>query len=325
MAFPSWHTTAVLTAACAAAFLPATIRTAGAAGCEEITAGFERAVAARSIADAKRAYDEFTLEPFWNRQVPARASGWPPSRSPAPTPPTPPRRIGRDAVAIAQNTLSLTGSWGNTAALATYFMNHGERAQGHAWYELAMKRQNAPGVAASSAERLALLNTTGAAKRLANDDQEGRKEVAYVASGRDADGKLGGIYAALRADEVVVVPLPINFYYNEAQFTPEGVKALEEFVKAAREREVRVMRWSAMPTRAARIPPTWRCRNGASKPCATRCDNTASRRGSRSIGKARASRSTPARCRSNRRRRTFMPSTGVSSGSATARTNRRGR
>lgn len=242
MAFPSWHTTAVLTAACAAAFLPATIRTAGAAGCEEITAGFERAVAARSIADAKRAYDEFTLEPFCNRQVPAlreRLATFALARADAADTTAKDRA---DAVAIAQNTLSLTGSWGNTAALATYFMNHGERAQGHAWYELAMKRQNAPGVAASSAERLALLNTTGAAKRLANDDQEGRKEVAYVASGRDADGKLGGIYAALRADEVVAVPLPINFYYNEAQFTPEGVKALEEFVKAAREREVRVMR-----------------------------------------------------------------------------------
>lgn len=242
MAFPSSRITVALTAAFAAAFVPATIQAAGAASCEGITAAFDRAVAARSIEDVKTAFDDLTLEPFCNKQVPAfrdQLIAFTLARASAADTTT----ADRDrAIAIAQNALKLTGSWRHTAALATYFMQHGERMQALAWYEQAMLRQNAPGVAATPDELTALRSTTAAAKLLANDDQQGLKPIDFVPSTRGPDGRLGGIYAVPRDAEVVAVPLPINFYYDETRFTTLGEKALEEFVQAAREQRVHVMR-----------------------------------------------------------------------------------
>jgi outer membrane protein OmpA-like peptidoglycan-associated protein len=41
---------------------------------------------------------------------------------------------------------------------------------------------------------------------------------------------------------VVVVPLPVNFYWDETRFTRAGEQALDELAKAAQEQQVRSMR-----------------------------------------------------------------------------------
>ena len=56
-------------------------------------------------------------------------------------------------------------------------------------------------------------------------------------------GQFAGIYSRelLRGFEVLAVPLPINFYFGQARFTPAGEKAVEELADAAKQQNVDTM------------------------------------------------------------------------------------
>jgi outer membrane protein OmpA-like peptidoglycan-associated protein len=144
------------------------------------------------------------------------------------------------AQSLAERTLaSGGGNWRGAEKLADYFMGRADRLNAYRWYQQSVSILNTPGVSALSAERRALLTKLAAAQSLANDDQEGRKSIAFTGAMREIDGSLGGIYspALLRGPRgavVVYVPIPVNFYTNETRFTPTGEKAVQELAEAAK-------------------------------------------------------------------------------------------
>jgi outer membrane protein OmpA-like peptidoglycan-associated protein len=64
-----------------------------------------------------------------------------------------------------------------------------------------------------------------------------------VASSRDLSGRLAGIYSRelLRGFEVLAVPVPVNFYFGQARFTPAGEKAVEELAEAVKQQNVETL------------------------------------------------------------------------------------
>jgi outer membrane protein OmpA-like peptidoglycan-associated protein len=213
------------------------------AACENLVAAFDRAVASNSIDDAQRAATAVAndivcgdrADEFQGRLVQFLIA-----RAGAAT--TPAAERAR-AIAIATDSLQITGTWRNAMLLADYFMRRGERPKALAWYEKSLSLQSLPGAAATPAEWQALLRNAAAAKLLANDDQEGKRAIAFADSTRDTpDGKLGGIYAPLRGIGVVAVPLPINFFTDETRFTPTGEQAIKELTVAAREQQLGAMK-----------------------------------------------------------------------------------
>jgi OmpA-OmpF porin, OOP family len=144
------------------------------------------------------------------------------------------------AQSIAERTLaSGGGNWRGAEKLADYFMGRADRVNAYQWYQKSVSILNTPGISALSEERRALLTRLAAAQSLANDDQEGRKSIAFTGAMREIDGSLGGIYSPAllrgpRGAAVVSVPIPVNFYTNETRFTPTGEKAMQELAEAAK-------------------------------------------------------------------------------------------
>src|SRR5580700_7351077 len=104
------------------------------ATCENLVAAFDRAVAASAIDDARHAATAIANDivcgarasEFQGRLVQfliARAGA-------AATSPAERER----ALAMAADSLQITGTWRNAAMLADYFMRRGERPQALAWY-----------------------------------------------------------------------------------------------------------------------------------------------------------------------------------------------
>jgi hypothetical protein len=99
------------------------------------------------------------------------------------------------AQSIAERTLTTGGgNWRGAEKLADYFMRRGDRLSAYEWYQKSVSIRNAPGIRASLDERSALLTRLAAAQSLANDDQEGRKRIAFTPVMRESDGRPGGIY-----------------------------------------------------------------------------------------------------------------------------------
>jgi outer membrane protein OmpA-like peptidoglycan-associated protein len=144
------------------------------------------------------------------------------------------------AQAIAERTLaSGGGNWRGAEKLADYFMGRADRLNAYQWYQKSVSILNTPGISARSEERRALLIRLAAAESLANDDQEGRKSIAFAGAMREIDGSLGGLYSPAllrgpRGAAVVYVPIPVNFYTDETRFTPTGEKAMQELAEAAK-------------------------------------------------------------------------------------------
>ncbi len=151
------------------------------------------------------------------------------------------------AIDVAERMLTTGGgNWRGAEKLADYFMGRGDMLSAYEWYQKSVSILNAPGIRASLDERSALLTRLAAAQSLANDDQEGRKRVAFTPVMREPDGRPGGIYspallrgprAGLRGPRgaaVVSVPVPVNFYTDETRFTPTGEKAMQELAEAVK-------------------------------------------------------------------------------------------
>ena len=144
------------------------------------------------------------------------------------------------AIDVAERMLTTGGgNWRGAEKLADYFMGRGDRLSAYEWYQKSVSILNALGIRASLDERSALLTRLAAAQSLANDDQEGRKNITFAPVMREPDGRPGGIYSPAllrgpRGAAVVSVPVPVNFYTNETRFTPTGDKAIQELAEAAK-------------------------------------------------------------------------------------------
>ena len=221
-------------------FTAAGMASAAQATCADLVAAFGAAAAAHSVDAAIRGLEAISDDPVCGARVDefrgklvdflvayAGASGI--------------TSADRDkAQSMAERTLaSGGGNWHGAEKLADYFMGRGDRLNAYQWYQKSVSILNTPGISAPPDERRALLTRLAAAQSLANDDQEGRKSIAFTAAIREIDGSLGGIYSPAlllrpRGVAVVKVPIPVNFYTNETRFTPTGERAVQELAEAAK-------------------------------------------------------------------------------------------
>ena len=137
--------------------------------------------------------------------------------------------------------MEIGGNWRAAEKLGDYHARRGEYEEASGAYDTAsIFIQNRVSPTATEEERKELLARAAAAKSEASDDHEGRNSARFAASARDLSGRLAGIYSPelVRGFEVAAVPLPINFYFNEARFTPAGEKAIEELAEALKQQNV---------------------------------------------------------------------------------------
>jgi outer membrane protein OmpA-like peptidoglycan-associated protein len=228
-----------------AAIFSAGMATAAQAACQDLVTTFDEAVAARSIDAARRALagigDDVVcgarVDEFRGKLVDFLVT----YAGTAGVADTDRNR----ATAMAQAALEISRNWQGAQKLADYFMSRREKVNAHHWYEQSVSFLNTnPSITATPIERHTLLTKLAAAQSLVNDDHEGTTPIRYVPTMRDAYGSPCGIYCEvlLRGTIVVNVPIPINFYTNEARFTPTGEAAVRELVEAIRAQQVQTMK-----------------------------------------------------------------------------------
>jgi outer membrane protein OmpA-like peptidoglycan-associated protein len=153
----------------------------------------------------------------------------------------------RDAIITkAERIVDVSGNWQGKAKLGDYFFARRDQLKAHEWYVKSVAALDTPGASATDAERTKLKTRLSAAQSLANDDKGGTRRIPNPVRNRDASGHLGGLLSPalvrVRNAEVVAVPIPINFVYNEATFTPAGEEAMKELIEAAKASEVKTMK-----------------------------------------------------------------------------------
>jgi OmpA-OmpF porin, OOP family len=147
----------------------------------------------------------------------------------------------KQMVAFVDENMEIGGNWRAAEKLGDYHARRGEYQEAFGAYDTAsIFIQDRVSPTATEEERKELLARDAAAKSEASDDHEGRNSSRFAASARDLSGRFAGIYSPelVRGFEVAAVPLPINFYFNEARFTPAGEKAIEELSEALKQQNV---------------------------------------------------------------------------------------
>jgi outer membrane protein OmpA-like peptidoglycan-associated protein len=92
---------------------------------------------------------------------------------------------------------------------------------------------------ADSDERAHLLKATAAIRLIVNDDDAGRKTIAYASTSKRTDGSIGGVFSpVLREFKVTKISLPIGFETNTTRTTPAGDKAFDEMAQAIKEQKL---------------------------------------------------------------------------------------
>jgi OmpA-OmpF porin, OOP family len=136
--------------------------------------------------------------------------------------------------------MEIGGNWRSAEHLGDYHAGRREYAEALGAYETAISFLSRAAPPATPKDREELLARAGAAKSEASDDHEGQNASRFAASARDLSGRFAGIYSRelLRGFEVLAVPLPVNFYFGQARFTPAGNKAVEELAEAVKEQKV---------------------------------------------------------------------------------------
>ena len=144
---------------------------------------------------------------------------------------------------FAQGVMDIGGDWRSAENLGDFYAHRAEYSDALGAYETAISFLSRAAPPATQKDRAELLARAEAAKSEASDDQEGKTASRFAGSARDLSGRFAGIYSRelLRGFEVLAVPLPINFYFGQARFTPAGEKAVEELADAAKQQNVDTM------------------------------------------------------------------------------------
>jgi outer membrane protein OmpA-like peptidoglycan-associated protein len=157
-----------------------------------------------------------------------------------------PKQAHDNAIAKAEKTVAVSGYWQGKAKLADYYFAHGDKPMAHHWYVESVAALATPGAAATDDERRKLAGKLAAAQSLANDDKGGQRRILNPVHNRDASGRVAGVLSPalvhVRTAEVVAVPMPINFVYNQATFTPAGEDAVKELIEAAQQQQITTMK-----------------------------------------------------------------------------------
>jgi outer membrane protein OmpA-like peptidoglycan-associated protein len=224
-------------------FIAAAIMLAGSgaaqAACPDLIKAFDKAVAERQVDAALSGLNDIGDNPVCLARLPeyraklvdflidyARAPGLAAD-------------LRDKTIAKAERIVDVSGNWQGKVKLGDYFFAQGDKVKAHEWYIKSVAALATPGsVPASDDDRKKLTGKLAAAQSLANDDKGGQRRIAPVGN-RDAEGRLGGLYSPAllsrtRAAEIVSVPLPINFMYNQTAFTPAGEQAMQELIEAAK-------------------------------------------------------------------------------------------
>jgi outer membrane protein OmpA-like peptidoglycan-associated protein len=143
----------------------------------------------------------------------------------------------KQMIEFVDATMEIGGDWRSAEKLGEYHDGRREYKEAFDAYETAISFLSRPTAAATREDRVRLLHRAGAAKSEAGNDEEGRSASRFAASARDLSGRFAGIYSPdlLRGFAPAAVPLPINFYFDEARFTPAGEKAIEELAEALKQ------------------------------------------------------------------------------------------
>lgn len=145
---------------------------------------------------------------------------------------------------FVEGVLQIGGDWRSAENLGDFYARRGEYADALGAYETAISFLSRAAPPATREQREELLARAEAAKSQASDDQEGQNSSSrFASSARDVSGSFAGIYSRelLRGFEVLAVPLPINFYFGQARFTPAGEKAVEELAEAIKQQNVETL------------------------------------------------------------------------------------
>lgn len=208
------------------------------ADCASLGASFEQAVASKSIDAAKRAAGDIANDIVCGERGEEFQTKYVQFLVALADSPATPAAVRQRALAAAEESVLVTGTWRTASALGDVYFRLGDRAKAFAWYEKSLSFMTSrPATKATSAEKQALLDKAGAAKSGSN---ERVTESQWLPSTRELDGRIGGMYAPglLREVEVLSVPLPVRFYTDETRFTPEGEAAVEELKQAVNEQRV---------------------------------------------------------------------------------------
>jgi outer membrane protein OmpA-like peptidoglycan-associated protein len=215
---------------------------ASASNCDTLIAAFKSAIADKSIAQVKDAMAAIADDSACNFDIDAYrlqeidfaigAAGAAPSEGER-----------KQMIEFAQDAIRIGGTWRSAETMGDYYARRGDFMDALAWYETGISFLSRASASSTPQDREQLLARTEAAKHQASDDSEGRRAATFASTTRDPDGSLGGIYSRelLRGAEVVAVPLPINFFFDETRFTPVGEKAIEELLEAVKQQSVESM------------------------------------------------------------------------------------
>jgi len=215
---------------------------AAAADCGALTADFKTAIADKSFDKLKEAMEAIADDNACNFDIDGyRSQEMNSIIDMAAAAPTDDAR--NQMIEFVRDIMEIGGDFRSAEKLGDYFARRGEYGDALGAYEKGIFFLSRTSPPATPEDRKELLARAAAAKSRASDDQEGRELTRFVASARDLDGRVGGIYSPelLRGFEVVAVPLPINFYFDQARFTPAGEKAIEELAEALKQQNVQTL------------------------------------------------------------------------------------
>ena len=200
------------------------------ADCKSLLADFDKAVAAKSLKDAKAAEAGIAVDLtcFSNAaQIRKRRIDFELALVDDPANPLQTDAEKEKALVDAAQPVE---SWRASAKLADFRMVQRRFRDATSLYGEAIRRaldKDITPLALTDTQKSELMKRASAAKTYALDDSQGSKVVDPLPTIRDVDGSIGGVYA-LRGIKPIPVPVPINFIFGTDKFTPAGEQMAKE-------------------------------------------------------------------------------------------------
>lgn len=138
---------------------------------------------------------------------------------------------------VKQNQKFVDENWRIAEHIGDYYWRVRDRSNAFYWYEQTLNFLKTHPDQHPGAKKLQeLVTKAGAAKSKETGEQDAKGD--FYQTRAAADGKLGGLYTNFREVVAISVPLPVRFFYNKAEFTPEGEAAVRELARAAKEQNL---------------------------------------------------------------------------------------
>lgn len=200
------------------------------ADCKSLLADFDKAVAAKSLKDAKAAEVAIATDlTCFSNAAPIRKRRIDFELALVDDPANPLQNDAEKEKALVDAAQPVE-SWRASAKLADFRMVQRRFRDATSLYGEAIRRaldKDITPVVLTDVQKSELMKRASAAKTYALDDSQGSKVVDPLPTIRDVDGSIGGVYA-LRGVKPIPVPVPINFVFGTDKFTPAGEQMAKE-------------------------------------------------------------------------------------------------